>query len=284
MLAPPERAGSTRAKRRIPVAAYETVQYEKADKKAVILLNRPEKLNAFNVQMIHELRAIWQDIADDDDVWTIILSGNGRGFCSGIDLAGEGWSGIRHWKDQGERLHDPGFFLSPKSLRLFKPVVVAVNGVCAGGGFYFVNEADVLICSENASFTEPHTSHGLTAAVEMVGLSWRVPVGYALRMGLLGRHERMTPEQALKIGLVTEVVPQERLLARAHEIADTINLNSPLASRATVETMWRSKDMTRAAALEFAYTMAIYHNGMSADYDEGKKAFLEKRPPRWSGR
>ena len=244
-------------------AAYETICYEVDPdaRVATVTLNRPDVLNAFNRRMCEEIRDVWHVVKDDDAVHAVVLRAAGdRAFSAGLDTQQSFGQPDVVWNHL-----DPGEYLSPKWQKLWKPVVCAVHGICTAGAFYFLNEADVVICSPNASFTEPHTSHGLTAAVEMVGLSWRVPMAYALRLGLMGRHERMTPEQALQIGLVTEVVPHEQLLQRAHEIADTINLNSPLASRATVETMWRSKDMGRNAALEFAYTMAIYHNGMSVD-------------------
>lgn len=258
---------------------YKTLQVDTVDHKAIILLNRPEKLNAFDSQMVTEMGEVWDDLRQDDDVWTIILSGLGRGFCSGIDLSGPGWRSTT----LGKKQRDPGYFLSPKAQRVYKPLVVAINGVCAGGGFYFVVDADIVICSERAYFTEPHTSHGRVAGVEMVGLRWRIPPAWVIRMALMGKHERISPQQALQIGLTTEVVAPDRLLERANQIADTINLNAPLACRDTVETFWRSMDMSREASMEFAYSMAIGRNVTTADYEEGRQSFLSRKAPRWSG-
>jgi enoyl-CoA hydratase/carnithine racemase len=261
--------------------SYQTIDYETVGKTGVVRLNRPDRLNAFNRQMMDELTELWAAISKDADVWSIVITGNGRAFCAGIDLKDTNPTRETHWKVAGPDYQDPGTVLSPKGHRLFKPVILAVNGVCAGGGFYFVNDADIVICSDMASFTEPHTSHGLTAAVEMQGLRWRIPVGWALRMALLGKHERVRPDTALQIGLVTEVVAHDELFARAMELAELVNQNSPLANMATVESMWRGMDMTRTASLDFAYTMATYHNDMSADAKEGRASFVEGRAPKW---
>lgn len=269
---------------------FETILYEKRDHTALITLNRPDRLNAFNDVMTRELVEAYADIAEDENIRSIVLTANGRAFCSGVDLASgrhqppaEG-ERPRHWKPIGPAYRDPSHYLSPKGQRLYKPYIVAINGICAGGGFYFLQEADIPICSDRATFTEPHTSHGLAACVEMVGLRWRIPVAWTMRMALMGKYERLSPEQALMAGLVTEIVPHEQLLDRALAIAEIVNRNAPVANIAAVETMWRSMDMPREAALDFAYTMAIYHNGMSEDNKEGPRAFLEKREPRWTGR
>jgi enoyl-CoA hydratase/carnithine racemase len=260
---------------------YSTVIFEKLGHTAMITLNRPERLNSFNDVMTQEFQSLWREISEDDAIWTIVLTGSGRGFCSGADLtpgARNRRTGERPWKRTGPGFGDPGRYLSPKGQRLFKPYIVAVNGICAGGGFYFLNEADILICSSKAQFLEPHTSHGLTAAVEPQGLRWRIGPTWSLRLALMGKHERMDAETAFRIGLVTEVVEPERLRERALEIASIVNKNSPTASHATVESMWRGMDMGRQASLEFAHTM-VHHNSMSEG--EGRLSFLEKREPDW---
>ncbi|MFC4944313.1 enoyl-CoA hydratase/isomerase family protein [Pseudonocardia sp. GCM10023141] len=263
------------------MTSYETVSVKKEGMTAVVTLDRPERLNAYNRQMMDELTTVWADLAKDGDVRSIVITGNGRAFCAGNDLRDPNPTRAEHWKVIGPEYQDPGTVLSPKGHRLFKPVITAINGVCAGGGFYFVNDADIVICSDRASFVEPHTSHGLTAGVEMQGLRWRIPVGWVMRMALMGKHERVQPATALQIGLVTEVVAHDDLLTRALEIADAVNKNSPMANLATVEAMWRGMDMTRSASLDFAYTMATYHNDMSPDLEEGNASFVEGREPNW---
>lgn len=263
------------------MSSYETVTVETVGHTAVVTLNRPDRLNAFTRTMMDELTEVYAAIAKDEQVWSIVITGNGRAFCAGIDLKEPNPTRAEHWKVIGPDYQDPGNVLSPKGHRLYKPVILAVNGVCAGGGFYFVNDADIVICSDRASFTEPHTSHGLTAAVEMQGLRWRIPIGWVTRMALMGKYERLQPDTAFAIGLVSEVVEHDRLRERALEIAAIVNKNSPLANLATVESLWRGLDMTRSAGLDFAYTMATYHNDMSGDAREGKRSFAEGREPEW---
>ena len=263
------------------MTAFETITLETVGGTAVVTLNRPDRLNAWNRQMMDELAEAWAIVAADADLHVIVITGSGRAFCSGNDIRDPNPTRAAHWKVTGPDYRDPGAVLSPKGHRLFKPVIVAINGICAGGGFYFVNDADIVICSDQASFTEPHTSHGLTAGVEMQGMRWRIPVGWVMRMALMGKHERIQPDLALQIGLVTEVVPHEALMTRALEIAGIVDMNSPLANLGTVEAMWRGMDMTRSASLDFAYTMATYHNDMGADSKEGRAAFAARRAPVW---
>jgi enoyl-CoA hydratase/carnithine racemase len=263
------------------MTTFETITLESIGHTALLTLNRPERLNAWNRQMMDELTEAYRIIAADGDVRTILITGSGRAFCSGNDIRDPNPTRADHWKVVGPEYQDPGAVLSAKGHRLFKPVIVAVNGVCAGGGFYFINDADIVICSDQASFMEPHTSHGLTAGVEPQGLRWRIPVGWVMRLALMGKYERLLPDTAFQIGLVTEVVPHDSLLPRALEIAEIVNKNSPLANLGTVESMWRGMDMTRSASLDFGYTMATYHNDMGKDSKEGRAAFAESREPNW---
>src|SRR4029077_14719339 len=117
---------------------------------------------------------------------------------------------------------DPGELLSPKWQQVWKPVVCAVNGICTAGAFYFVNEADIVICSEDATFFDSHVTYGLVSALEPVGLMRKIGLGETLRMALAGARECVTAETGLRIGLVTEVVPAADLWARADELARMI--------------------------------------------------------------
>jgi enoyl-CoA hydratase/carnithine racemase len=144
---------------------------------------------------------------------------------------------------------DPGIQLSPKLNQVWKPVVCAVHGMAAGGAFYWINESDLVICSEDAQFFDPHVTYGMTAALEPIGLARRVPLGEALRVALLGLDERMSAERALRIGLVSEVVPRESLWNRADELAKIIAAKPPAAIQGTVRAIWESLDATRSQAL-----------------------------------
>src|SRR5690606_2284678 len=109
--------------------------------------------------------------------------------------------------------------LGPKQQKLWKPVVTAVHGMCCGGAFYWVNESDIVICSDDATFFDPHVTYGQTAALEPIGATYIMPMQQVLRMTLLGNDERISAETAFRINLVSEVVKLERLWDRAHELA-----------------------------------------------------------------
>jgi enoyl-CoA hydratase/carnithine racemase len=122
--------------------------------------------------------------------------------------------------------------------------------MAAGGAFYWINESDIVICSDDAAFFDPHVTYGQTAALEPIGLSRRIPLGEVLRIALLGLDERMSARRALEIGLVSEVVTRDRLWVRAREIALIIARKPPAAIQGTVKAIWQSLDMTRSQALQ----------------------------------
>ena len=222
-----------------------TVLFEVTDHVATLTLNRPQAMNSFNQRMLEEFSAIWDRVKTDDDVRVVVLRGSGeRAFSTGMDVK----EGIdRHpnvWSQT-----DPGEFLSPKLNQVWKPLVCAVHGMAAGGAFYWLNEADILICSDDATFFDPHVSYGLTAALEPIGLARRIPLGETLRIALLGLDERVSAARALQIGLVSEVLPGGQLWDRADEIARIIAAKPPAAIQGTVRAIWESLDSTRTQAL-----------------------------------
>ncbi|MFD9391090.1 enoyl-CoA hydratase/isomerase family protein [Streptomyces sp. NPDC060000] len=222
-----------------------TVLFEVTGHVATVTLNRPEVMNGFNQEMLEEFATLWHTVRTDDDVRVVVLRGAGdRAFSTGMDVR----EGIdRHpnvWSQT-----DPGEYLSPKLNQVWKPLVCAVHGMAAGGAFYWLNEADIMICSQDATFFDPHVSYGLTAALEPIGLARRIPLGEALRIALLGLDERVSAARALQIGLVSEVLPRERLWDRADEIARIIAAKPPAAIQGTVRAIWESLDSTRSQAL-----------------------------------
>jgi enoyl-CoA hydratase/carnithine racemase len=238
---------------------HEAIEFEIADHVATITLNRPQALNSFDGAMGAEVGWAWERIRDDDDVRVAVLRANGdRAFCTGIDLRSDPSWFVR---DNVWNTVDPGFVLAPKSHhRCWKPVVAAVHGMCAGGAQYFLNEADIIICSDDAEFFDPHANGGIVSALEPIGMLARgVPLGDVLRWALMGTEERITPDTALRIGLVTEVVPRAELRDRAHAIAASIAARNPLAIQGTVRAIWESLDMTRTMALQNG--MAYIHIG-----------------------
>jgi enoyl-CoA hydratase/carnithine racemase len=232
---------------------FETVLFAVADDHvATITLNRPEVLNAFNQRMCEEFAALWQIIREDDAIRAVVLRAAGdRAFSTGVDVKAPLKYSTNVWSQA-----DPGDWLSPKGNRVWKPVVCAVHGMAAGGAFYWINESDIVICSPEATFFDPHVTYGLTAVLEPIGLAHRVPLGEALRIALMGLDERLSAERALAIGLVTEIVDHARLWERAHQIAARIAAKPPAAVQGTVRAIWESLDVGRSAALArgMAYT------------------------------
>src|SRR5215203_4622991 len=224
---------------------FETVLYDVTDHVATVTLNRPQALNSFTQQMCDEFSEIWKRVREDDDIHVVVLRASGdRAFCTGVDVK----DGIDIHDNVWSR-RDPGEQLSPKLNHVWKPVVCAVHGMAAGGAFYWINEADIVISSDDATFFDPHVSYGMTAALEPIGLARRVPLGEALRIALLGLDERLSPERALQIGLVSEVVPRGELWAHADRQARIIAAKPPAAIQGTVRAIWESLDSTRTQAL-----------------------------------
>ncbi len=227
----------------------EAITFEVAENVATITLDRPDALNSFNDVMAADMTWAWETVREEDDIHSVVLQANGdRAFSTGLDVKGGGtWFTRPNWWNY----FDPGVTLSPKlHHKVWKPVVVAVHGMCAGGGQYFLNEADIVVCSHDAEFFDPHASVGIVSALEPIGMLHRgVPLGDVLRWALMGNEERITAETALRLGLVTEVVPREELRARAREIAVSIAQRNPKAIQGTVRAIWESLDMARTPAL-----------------------------------
>nr|CRL70436.1 enoyl-CoA hydratase/isomerase [Mycolicibacterium malmesburyense] len=229
-------------------ATFETITLEvgAADHVATITLNRPESLNAFNRTMCEEMSRAWRLVKDDEAVHAVVLRAAGdRAFSAGLDIKTPYGQPDNVWNHE-----DPGEYLSPKWQKMWKPVVCAVQGMCTAGAFYFLNEADVVICSLDATFFDSHVSAGLVCALEPIGMMRRVGLAQALRIALMGNDERVGAATALQMGLVTEVVPADRLWARAHEIAAGIAAKPPSATQGTVKAIWESLEKPYRAAME----------------------------------
>src|ERR1700728_732167 len=179
----------------------EAIEFTVEDRVATITLDRPEALNSFNDRMAFEIDWAWTTVRDTDEVHAVVLQANGdRAFCTGVDIkGGASWFA----KENVGNTFDPGVTLSPKfHHKVWKPVVAAVNGLCAGGAQYFLNEADIVICSDDAEFFDPHANVGIVSALEPIGMLYRgVPLGDVLRWALMGNEERITAETALRLGL-----------------------------------------------------------------------------------
>jgi enoyl-CoA hydratase/carnithine racemase len=230
------------------MTAFETIllEVDAASHVATITLNRPDSLNAFNRTMCDEMVKAWRIVKLDDSVNAVVLRAAGsRAFSAGLDIKTPYGQPDNVWNHE-----DPGEALSPKWQKMWKPVVCAVQGMCTAGAFYFVNESDVVICSEDATFFDSHVSAGLVCALEPIGLMRRIGLGESLRIALMGNDERVGADTALRMGLVSEVVSADRLWVRAHEIAAAIAAKPPSATQGTVKAIWESLDKPYRAALE----------------------------------
>jgi enoyl-CoA hydratase/carnithine racemase len=255
---------------------FATIRYETSpDHVATITLDRPEVLNAFDRQMCEEVRAAWRLVKDDPEVHAVVLRAEGdRAFCAGLDTKKAYGQPDDVWNHE-----DPGELLSPKWQQVWKPVVCAVQGICTAGAFYFLNEADIVICSPEATFFDSHVTSGMVSALEPVGLMRRVGLAETLRIALSGNDERVTAETALRISLVTEVVERDELWSRAHEIAAGIAAKPSAATQGTVRAIWDSLDRPYRAAMQqgLIYTRVGNPLGMA----EVARRPLAKTEPRF---
>ena len=261
--------------------APETLLLEKADGVATLTLNRPERHNAFNLVMARELREAWQALSADPEVVSIVVTGAGeRAFCTGMDVADVA-SGKAKGSGQVSREESPWFQLTAIHNRCWKPVVTAVNGMVVGGGLHFITDSDLIVCADHATFLDTHVKVGMIAGLEPVGLARRIPLEAVLRLALLGGTERMTAQQALALGLVGEVLPAAEVLPRAKALAHMIAQHSPTALARTKQAIWQSLDQGLDHALGETWNAIIEHT-RHPDLEEGAKAFVEKRKPRWA--
>lgn len=263
---------------------FETIRYELDGPVATITLDRPERHNAFTVAMARELEQAWAEVKRDPAVVCVVVTGAGeKAFCTGMDVADIADGSAREEAARMERERGRPFyhFLTAIQNRCWKPVVTAVNGMVVGGGLHFVADSDLIVCSESATFFDTHVKVGLVAGLEPVGLARRLPLEAVLRMAFLGGAERMTAQQALALGLVGELQPPHRVLARARELAAKIAEHSPTALARSKQAIWESLDAGLHPGLERAWRIVQEH-AAHPDLEEGSRAFVEKRRPRWA--
>ncbi|MER7004815.1 enoyl-CoA hydratase/isomerase family protein [Dactylosporangium sp. NPDC000555] len=254
---------------------------------AWVELNRPEVLNSFDETMLRELAGVWARLRLDDEVRVVVVTGAGeKAFCTGYDRSG---LDADDGEDESTALlkasspflrADVGDFLGPKSCGLWKPVVAAVNGIACGGAFYLLGESDIIIAADNATFFDPHTTFGMPAVFEPLHMLRRMPLGEVLRLTLLGSAERMSAQRALEIGLVSEVLPSDRLRAAAGAIAGTVAALPTLAVQATLRSIWAGSEMTPGQALGVAHALVAAGTDPAA-LAAGQQAFRTGNRPQW---
>jgi enoyl-CoA hydratase/carnithine racemase len=253
---------------------FEAINYSVEDGVAFIQLNRPQQHNAVNSVMNRELPLVWQKFNNDPNAIVAIFSGAGaKTFCSGADIADLPLPGDQDLTADSIRW-------TARQNAVWKPVICAVNGMAIGGGLHFIADSDIVIAADTATFFDTHVRVGLVAGLEPVSLCRRMPMEAVLRMALIGGGERISAQRAYEVGLVGEIVAAEQLLIRAREIADLLKRNSPAAMARTKQAIWQAQEMSLEAGLANAIHL-INENNRGADFSEGIRAFIEKRPPRW---
>ena len=258
---------------------YEHLIVERRGGVGWLIFDRPDAGNAMNAGMLTELERAWQELDADPDVRVIVNTGNGSAFQTGLDVK-QLATDKAALREQSRRTRDATLKLTSWHNGVWKPVIAAVNGTCAGGGLHFVADADIVIAAEEATFLDPHVSIGQVTAYEAVALVRKAPMEAIMRMALVGRHERITAERALQLGILSEVVPGERLLDAAQELAEKIARNSPTAMAHTKRALWGALEqgLTDACKAGAAELVAMWGH---PDQTEGPRAFAEKREPRW---
>ena len=259
--------------------SYETLVVERDGPVGWLTFNRPAAGNAMNAVMLDELKHAWNELDADTAVRVIVNTGAGRAFQTGLDvvqLAGD----KEALREQSRRTRDAELKLTGWHNDVWKPVIAAVNGVCAGGGLHFVADADIVIAATTATFLDPHVSIGQVTAYETIGLARKSPMEAVLRMALVGRHERITAERAFQLGILSEIVAPEQLRPRAQQLGETIARNSPAAMRASKQALWGALELGLTDACRAGAQLLVGMWG-HPDQTEGPLAFAEKRAPRW---
>ncbi|MFC5745676.1 enoyl-CoA hydratase/isomerase family protein [Actinomadura rugatobispora] len=217
----------------------ETLLVERHGPVGWLIFNRPRTGNAMDAAMMAALPRAWRELDADPAVRVIVVTGAGKAFQTGLDVVqlNRDPDALR---EMSRRTKRADLQLTAWHLGVAKPVVTAVNGVCAGGGLHFVVDSDVVIASATASFLDPHVSVGQVSAFETIGLARRAAFSPVARMALMGAHERVTASEALRLGWVSEVVEPGDLRPAAQRLAERIAQNDPEAVAATKRALWRA--------------------------------------------
>ncbi|HZN53165.1 MAG TPA: enoyl-CoA hydratase-related protein [Methylomirabilota bacterium] len=254
------------------MSSYETLRLERDGRVATLTLARPERMNAFDAAMRAELPRAWRELADDPEVWAIIVTGAGdRAFCAGADLSGDLSASPETAAVVGHALLKHHVFS--------KPIVAAVNGDCAGGGVELLLSTDIRAAAPHARFGLPEVTWSVYpfggATIKLVQ-----QIGFVHAMDLLLTGRLIDAAEAASLGLVNRVVPAEALMAWALETAEMIASNSPAAVQA-VKRQISSTIAAHALAREPMEQELGDRVRASAEFREGVAAFREKRRPRY---
>jgi 2-(1,2-epoxy-1,2-dihydrophenyl)acetyl-CoA isomerase len=264
---------------------FQQINYEKSGHVATVTLNRPQKLNAYSEIMVHEVLVALGDARDDDEIRAVIITGAGRGFCSGGDIGRDFQYPARYrghrmesMLEMRENTHELVKFLQ----RFDKPTIAAVNGPAVAGGLTLALSCDFRIAAESARLGDTSLKFAL---IPDEGGAYLFPrflgLEKALKMSLFS--EVYPARQALELGLVTEVVPDGQLMSRAREWAERLAAGPPIAIRITKRMMYKQLTMSLDNALEDAALGTMVAN-YTEDVKEGIAAFHDKRRPNFKGK
>jgi 2-(1,2-epoxy-1,2-dihydrophenyl)acetyl-CoA isomerase len=264
---------------------YEQILYNKDGHVATITLNRPAKRNAYSEKMVHEVLEALADARDDDETRVVVLTGAGKGFCAGGDISRDFQYPARYrghrlesMLEMRQNMHVLIRFLD----RFDKPVIAAINGAAVAGGLTLALACDFRVAGESAKLGDTSLKFGLIPDEGGAYFFQRfMGLDRALKMSLLS--EVYSAGEALDLGLVTEVVPDEALMTRAYALATQLAEGPPIAIRITKRMMYKQRTMQLDNALEDA-AMATLVTNYTDDVKEGTAAFHEKRKPRFKGR
>ena len=252
---------------------------------AVVRLNRPDHLNAFTNAMCYRLIEIFDETDADDEVRAVVITGTGRAFCAGADLAAGGDTFVLDDDPEtGGAPADTGGQVSLRIYRSLKPVIAAINGPAAGVGVTMTLPADIRIASETAKFGFVFTRRGL---VPEACSTWFLPraVGISTAVEWTVGGKMVSAVEALERGLVRELVPADQVLERALDIArELVSGTSPVSAALTRQLMWRMLGASDPEVAHRAESIGIYVRGTADDVREGVDAFLEKREPKFPNR
>jgi enoyl-CoA hydratase len=265
------------------------IHYEKNDEHIVrITIDRPEARNSLDMYHFRDLAAAWRDFRFDDDAWVAIITGVDGNFMAGADLKTY-IPQITELSKQiaegdvseidGCKLSD-GTYAVLRKMKLYKPVIAAVDGPCVAGGMEMLGGCDIRLATARATFGVMEPKRGLFAGG---GTTVRLPrqIAYPAAMEFLLTAEAFPAERALEVGLLNEIVPEDELIDRAYDWARRITVNAPLAVQATKESVLRGLGTTMDEAYEIEGEISgqVFQTD---DAKEGPKAFAEKRPPKWT--